>query len=391
MNITSSPQEEIKFLIINYLTGSISEKDLTRLKQWINQSDNNHSYFNALKNAWILSGKKDLSDSSVKHSWTKFNDKLTWIKEQEGTCIGKRGYIIKRLRIAASWIVFLVIGSGITWLLLNKTQNNTGDAKSIEISVPLGARSTIKMPDSTIIWLNAGTTITYYENYGSETRTLNLIGEAYFDVSEDQSHPFIVQTSGIEIHALGTKFNVKAYPEEKIVSTILEEGAIQVKLPKNKRKKKNEKVLLNSNEKLIYYKEIDKTDVSSIRYLEDIMNEIKPQESPKIEFEDACVVENIQTTLYTSWKDQRWIIEGKKLGELTHLLERRYNIHIVFLDDELKNYKFSGTIENETVDQIFYAVQLTAPINFKINKDTVKLSLNKTLKEEIRRISISNN
>ena len=86
------------------------------------------------------------------------------------------------------------------------------------------------MPDSSQIWLNAGTTITYSEDYGQRTRTLNLNGEAYFKVAKDSLHPFIVNTQGIIVRALGTRFNVKAYPEEKTISATLEEGKIDVRI-----------------------------------------------------------------------------------------------------------------------------------------------------------------
>ncbi|MBN2480834.1 MAG: FecR domain-containing protein, partial [Bacteroidales bacterium] len=229
MESTSSRKEEINLLIISYLTESISKDDLVRLQQWINMSRENRSYFNAFKNAWTLSGKTGISDSSVDESWITFKEKLTLTKEQEVAHPGKKRPVSKYLRIAASWILFMIIGSAVTWLLTDKPRIFE-DVKSFEIIVPLGARSEMKMPDGTKIWLNAGTTITYDENYGLETRTLNLTGEAYFDVSKNESRPFIVQTSEITVRALGTKFNVKAYPEDNTISAILEEGAIDVEI-----------------------------------------------------------------------------------------------------------------------------------------------------------------
>ena len=131
----------------------------------------------------------------------------------------------------------------------------------------------IKMPDSSQIWLNAGTTIIYSQDYGQQTRTLNLNGEAYFKVAKDSLHPFIVNTQGIIVQALGTRFNVKAYPEEKTISTTLEEGKIDVRILSMA--DKNERVLLKPKDKLIYHKETKETE----KYIESAEEKVKPEET----------------------------------------------------------------------------------------------------------------
>ncbi len=80
-----------------------------------------------------------------------------------------------------------------------------------------------------------------------QTRTVNLIGEAYFEVAKDTLHTFIVNTEGIVIRALGTRFNVKAYHEEKTISATLEEGKIDIRVLNLA--DKNERVLLKPKDK----------------------------------------------------------------------------------------------------------------------------------------------
>ena len=122
---------------------------------------------------------------------------------------------------------------------------------AVKIAVPLGAKSCITLPDGTKAWLNAGTELTYNEDYGQKKRTLFLTGEAFFDVAKDKEHPFIVNTSDLIIQALGTQFNVKAYPEEKIITTTLVEGKIDVRMIKSNRQLK--KVTLLPNEEIVYF------------------------------------------------------------------------------------------------------------------------------------------
>lgn len=243
----------------------------------------------------------------------------------------------------------------------------------------------IRMPDSTQIWLNAGTTITYFANYGQQNRELNLNGEAYFKVAKDSLHPFIVSAHGIVVRALGTRFNVKAYPGEKTISATLEEGKIDVKILS--RTDKNERLILKPKDKLIYHKETKETE----KYIESSEDNVKPEGNRPVKVKDVNILSNVRTELYTSWKDPRWIIDREPLSTLAPMLERRFNLKIIFDDEQLKKYKFTGTIENETVDQIMAALRLTAPLDYKINKDTLRLTLNLNSKEEFKRIMTKKN
>jgi transmembrane sensor len=390
MKKTELKNNDINLLIISYLTGSIAEGDLLQLNEWINANDENRSYFNELKDSWILGGEKNLDSLiNTEESWNTFRHKLT--HNRLGLVFGFRSCgkvnFTKYFKLAASWLLIFGLGSAVTWWIsdrpkvtIAKTTNGT-----IEISTPLGARSMIKMPDSSQIWLNAGTSITYNQDYGQQTRTLNLNGEAYFKVAKDSLHPFIVNTQDIVVRALGTRFNVKAYPEEKTISATLEEGKIDIKILSMAGKIGG--VLLKPKDKFIYHKEIKETE----KYIESAEDKVKPEETRPIKLKDVNILSNVRTELYTSWKDSRWIIYREPLMNFAPMLERRFNLKIIFDDEQLKKYKFTGTIENETVDQILSALRLTAPLDYQINKDTVRLILDLNTREKFKRIMTRNN
>jgi len=385
-------KNNINLLIVSHITGSISDEELKQLNDWINASIENRSYFNKLKDSWLLSGGKDRDTlTQTAETWNTFKDKLTQNRFRLG--LGnelrsrRKASITKYVKLAASWLLIFGLGSALTWWLTDKPEKKitSFENKTIEISTPLGARSIIKMPDSSQIWLNAGTTIIYSQDYGQQTRTLNLKGEAYFKVAKDTLHPFIVNTQGIVIHALGTRFNVKAYPDEKTISATLEEGKIDVRILSMP--DKNERVLLMPNDKLIYHKEIMKMT----KYVESSEEQFKPEKNPSVKSKDLSILSNVRTELYTSWKDPRWIIDREPLSTLAPMLERRFNLKIIFEDVQLKKYKFTGIIENETVDQMLNALRLTAPIHYQINKDTIRLAMDRSSKEEYKRIMTKNN
>jgi ferric-dicitrate binding protein FerR (iron transport regulator) len=392
MKNTEFKKDDFNLLIISYLTDSITESDLMQLNDWIIASDENRSYFNKLKDSWILSGeKKNYSVSHTEESWNTLKQNLTHNRLESGS--GHRSLervnVTKYLKLAASWILIFALGSVVTWWISDRPKgtiaSTTSINKIIEISTPLGARSMIKMPDSTLIWLNAGTTISYSQDYGQQTRTLDLNGEAYFKVAKDSLHPFIVNTQNIVVRALGTRFNVKAYPEEKTISATLEEGKIDVRLLGDV--DKDEIVLLKPKDKLIYNKETKETGKNTKSSEEKVKSEVKQV----VNLQNINIQSNVRTELYTSWKDPRWIIDGEPLNTLAPMLERRFNLKIIFKDNQLKKYKFTGTIENETIDQILTALRLTAPLDYKIEKDTLRLTLDIHSKEEFKRIMKRNN
>jgi len=377
MKKTNITKEDINLLIVSYLTNSIDTIDIARLTLWIQANEENRRYFNLFKDAWVLSASfTGSSAGSTEQNWEVFKHKLSAPERAEGISFKKR--YLKNFQIAASWLVFFVLGSVVTYYL---TRNSVvSPANPVSFMVPLGARSNIILPDGSNIWLNAGTTLSYDQNFGQKERIIRLTGEAYFDVASDKERPFIVQTSGIDVHAIGTKFNIKAYPDENTISATLEEGKINVSF--NGESKNSKIIKLTSKEKFIFFKTVKKSEI----YTESTEENTRPKIVQTTELPDARILTNVQTELYTSWKDTRWIIEGEPLGTLAPLLERRYNLQIVFVDDELKKYKFSGTIENETVDQILNAMQLTAPLKYKITKDTIRLNLNRNYKDQFGRI-----
>lgn len=381
---------DVELLIISYLTGSITEGDLVQLNKWINASNKNRTCFNEFKDSWILSVEKNRdSFAHTEESWNTLRNKLTNDRLRLGFGFRGRGKVnfTKYLKLAASWLLVFGLGSIVTLWISKRPKETMPLALNgiIEISTPLGSRSLIKMPDSSQIWLNAGTTITYREDWGQLTRTLTLSGEAYFKVAKDSLHPFIVNTQGIIVRALGTRFNVKAYPEEKTISTTLEEGIIDVRILGAA--DKNEIVLLKLKDNLIYHKETNKTE----KYFESAEEKVKPEETRPAKLKEIKILSNVRTELYTSWKDARWIIYREQLSTLTPMLERRFNLRIIFDDEQLKKYRFTGTIENETIDQILNALRLTAPLDYQINKDTVRLTLDLNSREKFRKIMTSNN
>ena len=252
-----------------------------------------------------------------------------------------------------------------------------------EIQAPLGAKSRISLIDGTKVWLNAGSKLRYSTDFGLQNREVRLEGEGYFEVTKNEVLPFDVKTSGLTVRALGTSFNVKAYPNEATIETILIEGEVEIThVVKTAGIETNEAVLLKPMQRLTLKKNTNEMLV------EMHMQEKESTAEPLAEIRQTAVTPTVKAmkattdlTILTSWKDKRWRIESEELGSFAVKLERRYNVTISFQDKDLPKYKFNGTFEDEPIEEVLRALALAAPINFSLKGNQVVLSRNSKFNE----------
>ena len=384
-NQTESRQE----LIIRYLTGSLNKIEETGFTAWLGADKDNRKSFDELRAIW-LAGKKAANpegfDAGI--AYDSFLGKIRKKHKAFGH-VNKPPAIFRTLfRIAAMIAIIYSLYNIGNAILGNLYQKNNGIAYQ-EIQVPLGSKSTLILPDQTKVILNAGSNLKYNSDFGRESREVWLTGEAYFDVAKDMKRTFTVKTEYINIKALGTAFNVKAYPDEKTIEATLVSGLIKVEKhsPNQNKSLQDNAVVLHPNQRLTFYKET-----------EDFITERKPQEAvasepQKTEVSTAntpgkrlLVQKNIDVIPDVSWKDTRWVINREELEQLAVKLERRYDVTIVFKDEELKSFRFTGTLANESIEQVLRAISLTAPIKFEIEGKTVIFREDKEFKKKFKEL-----
>jgi len=378
-NLVSIP-EEIQLMIVDFLTRSISYSDSIKLKTWIESDSLNQTQFQHFKSSWLLTAADNKKATNHLSLWESIETEIK-IKDDPKHKFKSKTNRISYFAIAASWLIMALLGASLSWFIPGKTENIA--VKTTEYNVPIGSKSIIKLPDGSTVWLNAGSKLTFNSEFDKNERSVNLIGEGYFSVVSNRIKPFKVVTSDIEVQALGTKFNVKAYPEEKTITTTLEEGEIQVQILNKKGKTENSRVKISPKEKMVYYK-------NGLIEAEPIQNKVKVQNTQIID-NTISLEEDINTELYTSWKSGEWIIEGISLKCLAPMLERKYNMTIKFEDEELQRFKFTGTIQNETVEQFLKALSYTAPIKYSIERDTINLLLDNKLMKNFERVITTRN
>ncbi|QGY43452.1 DUF4974 domain-containing protein [Maribellus comscasis] len=270
-----------------------------------------------------------------------FNKLWAKIEKEQKQNKTKVRFLYHAVKIAAAILVGLFIGIYVTSL------QETADAPVYYAAhSPKGSVSEMILPDGSVIFLNADSRIRYSVEGKEGNREVFLEGEAWFDVEKNKNKPFIVHTPYYDVNVTGTQFNVKTYKTENEIITTLEEGQIIIqssenfKLAQDVIVRPGEQVVLNKDSKILTIKEVN-------------------------------------TSWYTSWKDNKLIFVNMNLKDLVVLLERKYGVDIEIKNKEILDLHFDGTIKNESIIEFLEIVKKALPINYKIVGQKIEITDNK--------------
>jgi ferric-dicitrate binding protein FerR (iron transport regulator) len=236
-----------------------------------------------------------------------------------------------------------------------------------EVSTRNGSKTKINLPDGSKVWLNAGSVLTYDKNFGGDIREVTLSGEAYFEVKSvfspgtTQKIPFIIHTQQIDVRVLGTAFNVKAYPNEKQTETSLVHGKVEVLI----HNRPEEKFMLRPNEKLVVMNDEVSTPVTN--------KIVTKKNQPFVSLSKLTYAAADSLVIETAWVQNKLAFDNESFLEVAEKMERWYNVEIRFKDVKKQELRFTGSFENETIQQALDALGITSPFHYTIqgNKITI--------------------
>jgi len=359
----------IESLIGKYLNSSILDDERRELVSWIEQSNENEMMFNQIREIMLVSRLNDENFQFDVH--TAFERVRTKIRMSRPIPRFRepkpRRVITLSYRWAAAAAILLLIGG----TLLNQWIRQPAELSAAyqEIVVPLGSRNKVVLPDGSQVNLNAGSTLRYRMDYGVKSRDLWLDGEGFFDVRKS-STPFVVHSGTLQIRAVGTSFNVRAYSSDNMVETTLVSGKIEVTGTGHHRET-NECMTLLPNQKLI---------VSNASSEVTERTEVKSNETNGLQYA-VVLKEEFDPVPDISWKDNIWIIDREDLESLSVKLERRFDVDIVFADEQLKSFRYNGSLPDLSLEQVLNVMSMVSPVHFSINGKTVVFSENKKYKK----------
>ena len=217
------PRVNIQIIERN-ITGCATDEEQAILHSWLTRDKANRDTYFRMKNIWDSCRIKGYSQEEIHREWEVFVKRINE-RPQNTRRFRKTGYAA-----AAAIFIGVVVFSAI-YLVKPKSEQTV--AQAIEMITQRGETKTIYLPDQTKVTLNAESRLSYPATFVGE-RSVELLGEAIFEVTSDNGQPFTVVTADMRIKVLGTVFNVKAYRDDLLASVSVVSGKVEVNLPDGK-------------------------------------------------------------------------------------------------------------------------------------------------------------
>ena len=208
--------------------------------------------------------------------------------------------------------------------------NGSGEAMYNKMSTPRGGQYRLKLPDGTMVWLNAASSIFYPAAFVGKERKVTVTGEVYFDVAANANVPFIVKAGGVDITVMGTRFNVNAYTEDAMVKTTLLDGAVSVASTRTK-------------------------------------NILKPGQQAQVKPDGSlAVVNNIDTEEIIAWKNGFFQFNDADMPTVMRQLEQWYDVTVSY-EGDIPKRSFGGGIQRSLPLTEVLRILEANDVKFKIN------------------------
>ncbi|MFO7369750.1 MAG: FecR domain-containing protein [Bacteroidales bacterium] len=368
--------KQISKIISQVLSGDASTEDIQQLLSWFHESENNQKEFAQYEMLWnaleIIGRKHEFDDGTA---YNKFIDQV----ERPAEVKKPASLLVRVLRIAA----MIVLTSGLAFIMGYRMRPViTKAGPTCTVVAPKGSKAFAELPDGTRVWLNAESKLSYPATFSDESRNVYLEGESFFEVAKDKSRPFVVHTSGVNIRAIGTAFNVKSYPSEDFIQTTLVEGevAVEKKSVSSVRnavvQDKQNVVFLKPNQQATFYKTTSVIDVhSKTSVAKSAPNSMVTNQYNLVKKDSVLLSKSVDTKLFTLWKDNKLVFDNEPFESISFRLERQFNVSFKFMDEDIKSFRFTGKFNEISVEQLLSALQFASPFYYIIDENDIYLSL----------------
>lgn len=309
-------------LLIKYFNNRCTDKEFDELVRWVEKEASNKESVSWGFDDWkSFEPDYNHNDNQKYSAWLdKIHHEIN-LKNQD-----RNKSKVLTLKKFPSWLsrvaafLFLPLLGFMFYMLSNNNFESIKYADlavdSLEIISPLGSRTVLQLSDGTEVTLNYGSKIKYPRNFTGDTREVTLIGEGYFDVAHNPERPFIVKAAKLNVKALGTEFNVQAYPDNDVIETTLVEGKVVI-------------------EKTIIDEKFE--SVGAMVPGQHVAYNLK---SGKITSSKGGIDK------YIAWKDGKLIFDNEPITQIAEKLGRMFNVDIEVADD-IKDYTYTITLVND--------------------------------------------
>ena len=340
MNEHSLHTDTINDWIIGYLTNSLTPEEMQSLQNWLNVSEENRKHFSDMQEVWMAASDETNDMDFDKEKAYRLFLKQTEVAAQQ--CIKQRKvFRIRPWMYAAAMVIVVFLCVTIAFQTGKSVIQN--QLTQITIEAPYGSKTKLYLPDGTLVWLNAGSKMSYAQNFGINERTLSLTGEAYFEVIKNKKIPFKVHTNELDVKVLGTKFNFRNYEDDLEAKVCLLEGKVALNT-------KQKETILHPDQQALLDKKTGKLLISKTK-----------------------------AAYSAEWTNDRLYFDEALLPDIAKELERSYNIKITIADDALNSVRFYGNFRRreQNIQEIMEILSSTEKMTYTINGKNIVITLPK--------------
>lgn len=281
-------------------------------------------------------GKMDLAvdyQALMQNSDTVQTDKVALITDKEKVSIGSDSVEIKYNKLGQNNITS------------NSEEGSKVEKKPVfnQLIVPYGKTSSLTLSDGTILRVNSGTTVIYPNIFTTSKREIYVEGEVFLDVVANDKIPFIVKTSKMEVEVRGTTFNVSAYKDEEIQSVVLVTGKVGVKSG------------------------------------DSAVQEISPNQMYALNANNnTSQISVVDANEYISWINRYLYFKNKSFTYVFKKLEKYYNVHIVFDEQEMNTLHVNGKLDlKDELAAVLSNISAIKEIDYKVQDKSITVNLKK--------------
>jgi len=337
-------------MLMRFIHGETNAEETVQIEEWASADNKNEKIL--LQIARICFAQETQERISSRDSLNAYNH----VKHR----INSRKYrrLTKRYLLAAACAAGFILLSGFFSYLYESSVRPL--AKQITVISNPGMRTRIMLPDSSIAYLNSGSSLTYsqYFTIRDKERRFNLKGEGYFKVKHDAKIPFIVSVNNgrMSIRATGTEFDVQAYSEDDNVRVTLVEGSVVLSMKKQNGQYNYAK--LTQPQKVDYNFRSEKMNMADENEL--AQGAVYSLKSEKMD------IKSVNSASETSWRSGRLVFNNMPLPDLLQKLTHFYNVQFIVRDPVIYSYSFTGTFDNKQLSQVLDYLKISSRMDYKI-------------------------
>ena len=320
-------ERHIESIITRKVSGEVTAEEQVTLDLWLRESKENAKYLKDLQRIYSQANKQQLEKAApidVNLEWNKFKNT---VQPKASVTLFKSNLF----KVAASTVLITTLGYFL-WFSPFRSNN-------VEIIAQTWGDA-VTLPDKSIITLNKGAVLVYPKTFTDDNRTVSLTGEAFFEITRNETKPFIVNLSQSTVKVLGTSFNINANDNNKKIEVVVNTGKV-----KFTNSALDQSIILTKGEKGTLIKN---TDMLTQTFNNDI---------------------NV-----LAWKTRKIIFNDTELDKVIKTINRLYEAQVSFSTDTDKNCNVTVSFENQSLEAVLSVLKLTLGLEYKKSGDVIEIT-----------------